>query len=216
MSPPGYDSLISRRSGDGGSLRLDPSIAGGAASPAVLGMGSEEDRVWVTLESGSDKAAIVEAQLLYTLNPRPFDSTNGNREEWFESSAAISEGRVDAVMPPGATHAAFALRDANGFLIRSEPMPAVSDSKPHIKDSALLENGFAYKPGLFALVQLGQQAQKSAEKAGKDVTALKKSLTSVEAHCDAIRSLRASIRELKGTPEAEHALINRFPTEPLF
>jgi hypothetical protein len=90
-----------------------------------------------------------------------------------------------------------------------------------------LENGFAYKPGLFALIQLGQGAQTSAEKAGKDVTALKKSLNEAKkaykavdaselTYCDAIRSLRASIRNLKGTPEAEHALINRFPTEPLF
>ena len=34
--------------------------------------------------------------------------------------------------------------------------------------------------------------------------------------CDAIRALRGAIRDLKGTPEAEHPLINRFPTDPLF
>ena len=207
------------------SKKSDPELV--AATPAVLEMGSEDDRVWVTLESGAGKAAIVEAQLLYTLNPKLFDSTNASREEWFEASTTISEGRIDAVMPPGATHAAFALRDENGFLIRSEAMPAVSDSEPHARDSTLLKNGFAYKPGLFALIQLGQQGQKSAEKAGMDVTALKKSLNeakkahravdaSEETHCDAIRSLRSSIRDLQGTPEAAHALINRFPTEPLF
>jgi hypothetical protein len=34
--------------------------------------------------------------------------------------------------------------------------------------------------------------------------------------CDAIRTLRAAIRNQQGTPESKHPLINRFPTEPLF
>ena len=130
-------------------------------------------------------------------------------------------------MPPGATHAAFAMRDANDFLIRSESMPAVSDSKPHVKDSNLLENGYAYKPGLFALIKLGQAARGDAEEAGQDTAGLQKAIAdarkaydasgvSDEAHSDVIRSLRVAIREQDGAPQSEHALINRFPTEPLF
>ena len=39
-----------------------------AASPSVLGLGSEKDRIWVALESGPEKAAITEAILLFTMN----------------------------------------------------------------------------------------------------------------------------------------------------
>lgn len=71
-----------------------------AASPSVLGLGSEKDRIWVALESGPEKAAITEAILLFTMNPKPFDSTRGNREEWLCAPATtISEGRVEATMP---------------------------------------------------------------------------------------------------------------------
>ena len=198
-----------------------------AAMPAVLDLGSEGDRVWVTLESGAGKSTIREAQLLYTMNPAPFDSTRGHREEWHAAPAKISQGKVEAMMPPGATHAAFAMVDDQGFLINSESMPAVMDVGHQTHNSNMLENGFAYKPGLFALIELGQKAQLSAEAMGQDVTALKKALNAAkpvykmatatdEAHCDAIRSLRASIRNLKGTPESAHAAINRFPTDPRF
>ena len=198
-----------------------------AASPAVLELGSDEDRVWVTLETGASQAAIVEAQLIYTLNPKPFDTTRGHREEWLPAPAKISQGRVDAVMPPGATHALFCMRDANGFLVTSEPMPDLQEANYGVKDSTIVQDGYAYKPGLYALIQLGKQAQVAASQAGLDVSALKDSLARAQAQyvtetiiekpmCDAIRALRGAIRDLKGTPEAEHPLINRFPTDPLF
>ena len=198
-----------------------------AALPAVLELGSERDRVWVTLESGAEKSTIREAQLLYTMNPKPLDSTRGHREEWHTAPAKITQGKVEALMPPGATHAAFAMVDANRFLINSEPMPAVKDVGHELRNSNMLENGFAYKPGLFALIELGQKAQLSAEAMGQDVTALKKALNAAkpvykrttasdEAYCDAIRNLRASIRNLKGTSESAHPAINRFPTDLRF
>ena len=198
-----------------------------AASPAVLELGLDEDRVWVTLETGASLAAIVEAQLIYTLNPKPFDTTRGHREEWLPAPTKISQGRVDAVMPPGATHALFCMRDANGFLVTSEPMPDLQEANYAVKDSTIVQDGYAYKPGLYALIQLGKQAQASASWAGLDVSALNDSIAKAQAQyvtetieeqpiCDAIRSLRGAIRDLKGTPEAEHPLINRFPTDPLF
>ena len=240
-----------------------------AASPAILERGSDKDRVWATFETGTPSAAsagsgqagsgqegkaeIVEAQLLYTLNPKPLDSTRGSREEWFAAPATIREGRVEATMPPGATHAIFSMVDANGYLLHSETMPAVCDVGHQTHDSTILKNGYAYKPGLFALIKLGERARKSAEKSGRDVSALKEALNAAkrayetvgegredfpsygdgggqvgretfpasvdimdEMHCDAIRALRAAIRNQKGATEAKHPLINRFPTEPLF
>ena len=50
------------------------------------------------------------------------------------------------------------MTDANGCLITSEALPAVMDVGHSVKDSTLLENGFAFKPGLYALMELGAQA----------------------------------------------------------
>lgn len=198
-----------------------------AALPRVLERGSHEDRVWITLESGAEKAGITEATLYYTMNPKPFDSTGGNREEWFPAPAEIGKTRVEAVMPPGATHAAFCLRDANGFLISSEPLPSFDEVPHSTGGSEFLEHGYAFRPGLFALIKLGKQARAASVKAGLDTSALESALATAQVQCsaevveekpmcDAIRALRAAIRNQKGTPEAAHSLINRFPTEPLF
>ena len=198
-----------------------------AASPTVLELGSKEDRIWATFESDPDNAAVVEAQCVYTLNPKAFDSTRGSREEWFAMPAQIGEGRVEALMPPGATHAAFIMVDANGYLVTSEPLPPVYEVGHNVHDSEILKNGYAYKPGLSSLIKLGQKAQVSASGAGQAASALKAALGTARAQlaaetiqeeqiCNAIRSLRAAIRDQKGTPEAKHPLINRFPTEPLF
>jgi arylsulfatase A-like enzyme len=202
-----------------------------ASMPAVLELGVKGDHVWVTMEAptktGAKKAAIVEANLLYTLNPKPFDTTGGHREEWFKAPAKISQGRVEAIMPPGATHAAFCMRDANGFLITSEPMPSFQEVTHTIKNSAMLKNGYAYKPGLFALIKLGKQASSSSKKLGLDTKALQSALAGAQQQhdaaainekqmCDAIRTLRGAIRNQAGSPQAKHPLINRFPTDPLY
>jgi len=196
-----------------------------AAYPVVTEQGSDQDQVWVTLVPG--KAEIVEAQLLYTLNPKPLDSTRGSREEWFSAPATIRKQRVEAVMPPGATHAVLSMTDANGYLINSEELPAVTDVGHQTYDSRILKNGYAYKPGLYALIQLGEQAQASGKQSAQNVSTLSAAIAaakkayaaqgqSEEQHCDVIRSLRAAIRTQKGAPEAKHPMINRFPTEPLF
>jgi arylsulfatase A-like enzyme len=196
--------------------------------PAVLELGSKEDRVWVSLEAGEGKAPIVEAQLLFTMNPKPFDTTRGYREEWLPAPATISKDRVEAVMPPGATHASFCMRDANGFYVTCEPLPDFQEvGWDVVKNSAMLKDGYAYKPGLFALIKLGKQAQAASVKAGLNTSALKAALAKAQAQyvaetivekpmCDAIRALRAAIRNQQGIPQAAHPLLNRFPTEPLF
>ena len=194
-----------------------------AAVPAVLELGSDRDQIWVTIESGAGKAEIVEAQLLYTVNPPQMDTIQGRREEWFAAPAVIQKGRVEATMPPGATHACFSMTDANGFLINSEELPAVTVVGHHTPDSELLEDGYAFKPGLYALIALGEQAKQS----GGDTAALTAAITAAkaayaadslsgDAYCDAIRALRGAIRHQSNAPESKHPLINRFPTDPRF
>ena len=194
-----------------------------AQMPSVLELGSDQDQVWVTLESGQDKAEIADAQLLYTLNPPQMDTVKGHREEWLPAPATIHQGRVEATMPPGATHAVFSMVDRNGFLITSEPMPAATDVGHHVLDSKLVEDGFAYKPGLYALIQLGEAAKAAADDTAALSVALAAAKTahaadglSGDVYCDAIRDLRGAIRNQKGAPQAQHPLINRFPTDPLF
>lgn len=197
-----------------------------AAAPGILELGSSEDMVWTTFETGEGKAAIAHAQLLYTMNPKPF-CTSINREEWFPLPAEIGAGRVEAVMPPGATHAIFYLTDVNGFLVTSEPLPSWDVIAHECVASEYLKNGFAYRPGLFALIRLGKQAVASASERGKDDAALVKTLAVAEKvyesgdatgkmYCDAIRDVRRAIRNQEDIPEAKNPYINRFPTEPLF
>ncbi len=199
---------------------IDP--AQRAQVPAILEFGSEKDQVWVTIESGADKAKIAEAQLLYTLNPPQMDTLKGHREEWLPAAATIQNGRVEATMPPGAAYAAFSMIDSNGFLITSEPMPAVTDVGHHVLDSTLLANGFAFRPGLYALIQLGKQAASSCTDASQLLTAIHAAEVtysaqdlSDEAYCDVIRKLRRAIRNTDA-PQSKHPLINRFPTDPRF
>ena len=77
------------------------------------------------MESGSGKAAIVDATAVYQ------SATNG-----YLSVAVVKNGcrhrrafsmDAQAVMP-GATHAVFSMVDDNGFPITSEPMPTVTDA----------------------------------------------------------------------------------------
>jgi arylsulfatase A-like enzyme len=198
-----------------------------AAIPRVTALSADGDRVMAAFETSEGKSAITEATLYYTLNPEPYDSTGGHREEWFPAPAELADGKVAATMPPGATHAAFVMRDAEGFLVTSEPLPSYQQKDVQYPDSQLLANGFAWRPGLHALVKLGGQARASAIGNGLDTAALDKALaaasgllaedgTSTEAFANGVRALRKSIRELEGIEEAAHPCLNRFPTEPLF
>jgi len=185
------------------------------ALPSIVKRGSEGSRVWVEFESGEGKSAITEAFLLYTLNPKPFDTTRGHRQEWFRLPVTPVDGRVETTMPPGATHGVFYLRDANDLIITSRE-----------KDFGVKGN-YAYTPGLHALIQLGEQAVTSSAKAGEDASAIKTVLLDAEKlyaagtgsepeYCGAIRALRGAIRKQKELPEAGKPYLNRFPTDPLF
>ena len=199
-----------------------------AAIAKVTGISSEQDKVSVSFEAGPGKNKVSEATLFYTLNPKPFDSTGGNREEWFQMKAEVGEGRAEAIMPPGATHAVIVLRDEKNFWIPSEPMVSVIE-KDHKHNSSLLKNGYAWRPGFHALVKLGSQARESA-KAKQLITItpkLDKALanairllsnmgSSDEALATGVRELRHAIRSLSAVPESKHPALNRFPTEPLF
>ena len=83
-----------------------------------------EYQVLLRLENGKIKANIVKAQLLFTMNPKLFDSARVNREECLSAQTIIKEDRVETLMPLGATHAAFCHRDANNFLLTPEPFPS--------------------------------------------------------------------------------------------
>jgi len=187
-----------------------------AAIPAILSRGANEDHVWATYESGSGKSAIISAQLIYTLNPPSMDTTEGRREEWMATPATISTGRVEAAMPPGATHAVFTMRDANDFLINSEAMPDVGEAGHQVKDSKLLTHGYAYKPGLFALIKLGERINAKTAPLSAALAQAKAQVAATpiqeEQICDAIRSLRAALRH----QQAAHPLLNRYPTDPKF
>ena len=106
-------------------------------------------------------------------------------------------------------------------------MPSFQEANHGVTDTTILKNGFAYKPGLSALIKLGDKARQSAEKGRQDTTLLRVALASARQayesedksdvmHCNAIRVLRAAIRNQKGAPEAKNYFINRFPTDPLF
>ena len=198
------------------------------AYPQILELRSERDQIWATFERGNNKAIIEEAHLLYTLNPKEFDKTRGYREEWFKAPANIRDGRVTATMPPGATHGVFCMRDKNGFLITSEPLPDFQKA-PYgsSKDSRFLKNGYAYKPGMYALIRLGKAALSNAKEQKLAISGLQKALEAAEkfyqqekieiiAFSNAIRSLRAEIRNLKTLPQSRNYTINRFPADPLF
>ncbi len=193
------------------------------AVPAILKRGSEGDLVWATYETGKGKSPITDATLMYTLNPLPFDSSKGHREEWFSQPARILDGKVEAEMPPGATHAAFVLLDSNRYCITSEPVPDWQENlnSTTTKGSQFLKDGYAWKPGLAALIKLGERALASATQGGLDSSTLlnsiklaKKNLgdasTTESDQVNTIRTLRAAIRNQKGTPESTNKSINRF------
>ena len=197
------------------------------AVPAILARGSDSDVVWATFETGKGKSPITEATLLYTLNPAAKESGGGDREEWLFKPARILDGRVEAEMPPGATHAAFVLLDSNRYCITSEPLPDWQENPGYGANSKILKDGYAWKPGLSALIKLGERAAASAAADGKNASDL---LTSIEAAkttysdpqatesllANSVRHLRAAIRHQKGTPESRNEFVNRFPYDPKF
>ena len=188
--------------------------------PAVVQRGQDGSQVWVTLETGMNKSPIADATLLYTVNGGPFDYSGGRREMWFQLPAEINGNRIEATVPPGTTHAVFCLVDAQGFLVDSA-LNASNDSAAR-SNSAAMNDSFAYRPGLFALIELGRDCMAELKRQGKSDARLKQSLAQAVKRYDAedvtekqyhqaIRGLRHSILNLKGTiPHADNEYLNLF------
>ncbi len=192
--------------------------------PDVLARGNQQDRIWIDVET-EDKSAIVEAKLLYTVNGGEFEASGGRREMWFEQAATIKDGRIEGNVPPGASHCAFCMRDSEGFLVMSERLPSYKEAPSSTADSSYLKHAWPFRPGLYALVQLGKEASTSATENGAAeelADALSEALEEAESLYDsgeggdeqyykAIRALRDAIRNLRGVvPQADNHYLNLF------
>jgi arylsulfatase A-like enzyme len=192
-------------------------LPGQKAVPAVTDRGFEKDRVWATYETGVGKTEVAEAFFLYTVN----GDLRQAEEEWFRASAKLSNGRVEAIAQPGMTHGIFCLLDANNFLIYSEPVPSWTEIATFKPVAFALEDGYAYKPGLHALIQLSESALQALNQTGQTAVALKQALLAaksvyaqpVEAnnYAAAIRQLRTELVRFKGVvPEADTECLHYF------
>ena len=187
------------------------SLAGQQDVPAVISRESEGTKLSVQVEPGKSK--IVEAFLLYTINP-------GKTEEWFQAKAHISGNRIEAKAPPGMTHGVFCLIDESNFLITSERIPSMQQLRLGQPVSAILKDGYAYRPGLKAMIDHGSLTQSQAKTADLDTTSLDRALIEAmktvqqpidaEKYNLAIRNLRKAIRSLK-VPAARIRALNWFP-----
>ncbi|CAA6692443.1 MULTISPECIES: sulfatase [unclassified Lentimonas] len=190
--------------------------------PSVVARGDDGDRIWVEVETGADKSEIVEAKLLYTVNGGKFDISRGRREMWFEEPTQMKGGRIEGTVPPGTSHAVFCMTDSEGFLVMSEKLPSYKEVSSSNSDSSYVQHAYPFRPGLYALIQLGKDASVALKAASKSDTQLSKSLAKAEAlytagegsddqYVSTIRGLRNSIRDLKGVvPQADNYYINLF------
>lgn len=198
-------------------------LAGAEQVPAVLQLHREGKRVELHYESGAGKSEIVEAKLLYTTNGSRFIQNNSHQEEWFEWPAEAAKGVAHAIAPPGMTHGVFYLRDANGFLITSEPLSTYAGPGANATAGAkLLKDGYAYRPGLLSLIDLANTAAHNARIAGLSVNTLTAAIEEArklaaqpveeESYALAMRKLRQAIKALE-VPQAQLPVLNQFATE---
>ena len=198
-------------------------LPGADRVPAVLKKQSAGKRIEVLVETGADKSKVIEAKLIYTTNGSDLLWYRKSQEEWFEAPAEIGGGTVSAIAPPGMTHGVFYLRDENGFMITSELLPAfVGPGSNSGIGIDLIEDGYAFRPGLLSLIDLAVSASKHANQAGLDTGPLAKEIESAKAiaktpvnesaYAQAMRALRNAIKSLD-VPEAKLPVLNQFATE---
>jgi len=192
--------------------------------PTVLERQSAGNRLKVLVETGADKSKVVEAKLIYTTNGSKLLLDGGRaKEEWFEAPAEISGGTATAIAPPGMTHGVFYLRDENGFLITSEPLPSIAGPGSNKSaGSTLIEDGYSFRPGLLSLIDLAISAKENAHKAGLNTGRLDQAIQSAKAvaktpvnesaYALSMRALRNAIKSLD-VPEAKLPVLNQFVTE---
>ncbi len=136
------------------------------------------------LRDASPMFAVEKAYMMYSLNGGTELKYRAPRlEEWIYAPVKLTDGRVEAVAPPGMTHAVFCLIDANNFLVYSEPVPPVGKVRIDAAVSLELEDGFAYRPGLFSLIKVGHEARGKLLKQGVNVDALTQALKAARATC---------------------------------
>ena len=189
------------------------SLSGQKNVPAVINRGIDGSRIWMTFETGRAKSSIVDAFLLYTINPGP-------QEEWFRTTAQLSKSRVEATAPPGMTHGVFCLIDENNFLIHSEPIPVMTELGLGKPVSTILKDGYAWRPGLHSLIATAQLTLQSASEASLNTSALEAALTTAQTAVNQsnpesidiriIDNLREQIRSLD-VPEAKDPALNWYP-----
>ena len=199
-------------------------LPGADRVPTVLERQSAGNRLKVLVETGADKSKVVEAKLIYTTNGSKLLLDGGRaKEEWFEAPAEISGGTATAIAPPGMTHGVFYLRDENGFLITSEPLPSIAGPGSNKSaGSTLIEDGYAFRPGLLSLIDLAISAKEHAHKAGLNTARLNQAIQSAKAvaktpveeksYVLSMRALRKAIKSLD-VPEAKLPVLNQFVTE---
>ena len=198
-------------------------LPGSLEIPGIVRRHSDGSRIEVHFETGEGKSKIVEARLVYTTNGSGLLRIHQGYEEWFEAPASLGDGVATAIAPPGMTHGVFYLRDENGFQVNSEWVPPYDGpgGKQGI-GTELLEDGYAYRPGLVSLINTGIEAEKHAKKAGQNVAALSKAIGSASgiiktpvgeaSYATAIRVLRKEMRALD-VPAARSPVLNLFKTE---
>lgn len=178
--------------------------------PKVVRRGREGLALMTWVER--DKSQIAEAFLLYTVNP-------GKTEEWFRVNARVVGNRIEAAAPPGMTHGVFCMVDENNFLITSEPIPSMQKLRLGKSVSEVLKDGFAYRPGLEAMLKHARVAKSEARKSSLPTTALDNAVAAAtntlqqpveaRAYTQDIRKLRNAIRSLD-VPAAQHRDLNWF------
>jgi len=197
-------------------------LPGNDKVPAVVRRNSEGDRIEVHFETGAGKSKIAGARLVYTTNGTDLLRDHSGYEEWFEAPATLGDGIATAIAPPGMTHGVFYLRDENNYMVNSEWVPPYAG--PGGKNGTgteLLEDGYAYRPGLVSLINTAIAAEANAKKTGQNAAALSKAVQATkavvqtpveeESYATAMRSLRKEIRALD-VPEAKLPVLNQFKT----
>ena len=198
-------------------------LPGAERVPKALERSIEGSRVIMRFETGRDKSRVVSGLLLYTTNGSLLLRDSRGGEEWFSVKAKIEGGVASAQAPAGMTHGVFYLRDENGFMVTSEPIPAMSVKGAGIGDpgSSYIKDGYAFRPGMESLINLARQTHVSAVKRKLDTAALDKAIGSAEhliqqpveenSYAEMMRTLRREIHALK-VPEATRPIINQFVT----
>ena len=196
-------------------------LPGAEQVPAVLKRVSVEDRLEVHIETGAQKSKIVKARLVYTTNGSQLLQHNPWQEEWFDIAAEINGGVIAVAAPPGMTHGVFYLRDEHDFLVTSEPLaPHLGEGAiPHAIGAALLQDGYAYRPGLVSLLKTARAAEANASRQGLNILELLNAIRQARAvlqtpvderaYVGALRHLRYAIKRCD-VPEARLAVLNQF------